>query len=231
MAAQRKRLSEPRRAGFLSRLRRRPDQDQDPGGLLLEDRPQCPVMRPPATEDPDAWVYTGPPPAMTAPQPMVPAPPPVDVGAIRRALASLHASPQKCAGDFYGYLFTASPALREMFPAVMCRQNERLFAALLKIGSLVGSPDLLSVYCRQLGADHRKYGVEPEHYAAVGDAMLRTLRRHCEAWDDRAEAAWAAAYTIVSDAMIAGAQSAGGPGHLARHGCSGTGCWPMTWRC
>jgi NAD(P)H-flavin reductase/hemoglobin-like flavoprotein len=187
--------------------------------MLLADGAQCPVMPPgDAGTEPGAWLYAPPAPLVVlagarpeVPAPEIPVPPPVDVAAIRRSLASLHASPQKCAGDFYGYLWAADPRLREMFPPVMCQQNERLFAALLKIGSLVDSPDLLSVYCGQLGSDHRKYGVTGEHYAAVGDALLRTLRRHCEAWDDRAEAAWTAAYAVVSAAMIAGAEAAAGP--------------------
>lgn len=211
MTAPRKRLSEHGKPGLLGWRRwGRPRGDPGPDSLLLDDGPRCPVMHAGSTEDPAAWTYPGPLPE-TAPRPVVPAPPPVDLDAIKRSLASLHAGAQKCAGDFYGYLFSANPVLRTMFPPQMCQQNERLFAALLKIASLAGSPDLLAVYCRQLGADHRKYGVRAEHYAAVGDALLRTLRRHCEVWGDRQEAAWAAAYTIVSDAMIAGAETAPGP--------------------
>lgn len=225
MAAPRKRLSEPGRPGRRGwRPWGRPRTADGPASMLLGDEPRCPVMHDggePGTSPlggPASWTWPAPAPLLVVagarherPAPEIPVPPPVDVAAIRLSLDSLHASPQKCAGDFYGYLFSSNPALREMFPPVMCRQNERLFAALLKIGSLVGSPDLLAVYASQLGSDHRKYGVTEEHYAAVGDALLRTLRRHCEAWGDRAEAAWAAAYAVVSGHMIAGAQAAAGP--------------------
>jgi NAD(P)H-flavin reductase/hemoglobin-like flavoprotein len=131
------------------------------------------------------------------------------------------AGPTLCAGDFYGYLFAACPHLREMFPPQMTVQNERLFAALLKMVSLLDRPDALARYLGQLGADHRKYGVRPEHYAPVGEALLRTLRRHCPAWGPAAEEAWATAYAAASDLMISGAESAPGPavycGQVVRH--------------
>ena len=150
-----------------------------------------------------------------------PPPPPLDIWAIRHSLESVTSSGSRVAGDFYGYLFTACPHVREMFPVVMSTQNERLFAAIVKITQLLDRPDTLGRYLTQLGADHRKYGVQPEHYAPVGDALIRTLRRHCENWDDRAEAAWMAAYTVASDAMIAGAQTCAGPpwyhGRVVRH--------------
>jgi NAD(P)H-flavin reductase/hemoglobin-like flavoprotein len=130
---------------------------------------------------------------------------------IRRSLVNMTADAQMCAGDFYGYLFNGCPHLREMFPPMMTTQNERLFGALLKIVSLLDAPDALARYLTQLGVDHRKYGVRPEHYPPVGDALLRTLRRHCPGWDDEMEAAWSAAYRLAADQMIFAAQTAGGP--------------------
>ncbi len=145
----------------------------------------------------------------------------LDSWAVRHSLSSLTAGPQRAAGDFYGYLFAACPSLREMFPAAMSQQNDRLFAAIVKIVSLLDAPDRLGRYLAQLGADHRKYDVRPEHYPPVGEALLRALRRHCGAWDDRAEAAWGGAYAVASDAMIAGAASCFGPpwwqGRVIRH--------------
>ena len=112
---------------------------------------------------------------------------------------------QDVAGTFYSRLFTKHPKLRCMFPAAMTSQNERLFRALMKIVALLDEPDRLARYLNQLGFDHRKYGVRPEHYAAVADALLYTLRRHCAVWGGEEEAAWTAAYQIAADAMIAGA--------------------------
>jgi NAD(P)H-flavin reductase/hemoglobin-like flavoprotein len=140
-----------------------------------------------------------------------PPPPPLNPLAVRQSLEGMTAGPRQCAGDFYGYLFTACPHLRDMFPPQMTVQNERLFAALMKMVELLDRPDALARYLTRLGADHRKYGVAPEHYALVGDALLRTLRRHCPNWDEAAEAAWATAYATASEMMISGAQTATEP--------------------
>lgn len=155
------------------------------------------------------------PPTLPDPSPLevppVRPPPPLNPLAAQQALEGMTGGARECAGDFYGYLFTACPHLRDMFPPQMTVQNERLFAALLKMASLLGVPDQLARYLGQLGADHRKYGVRPEHYAPVGEALLRTLRRHCPNWGEAAEEAWATAYAAASDMMIAGAQAAPGP--------------------
>src|SRR5512142_1660995 len=86
---------------------------------------------------------------------------------VRKSMALISGSPAECARDFYSFLFSASPALRSMFPPQMSHQNERLFAALVRIVELLEDQDGLAAYLAQLGADHRKYGVEPEHYTAV----------------------------------------------------------------
>jgi NAD(P)H-flavin reductase/hemoglobin-like flavoprotein len=150
-----------------------------------------------------------------------PAAPALDPLTVRQSLEGMTAGAKECAGDFYGYLFTVCPHLREMFPPQMNMQNERLFAALLKIAALIDQPDALGRYLGQLGADHRKYGVKPEHYAPVGDALLRTLRRHCPDWGEKQEEAWASAYATASQMMISGAAAAPGPatwkGRVVRH--------------
>lgn len=135
----------------------------------------------------------------------------IDPAAIRRSVEGMTADAQTTAGDFYGYLFSGCPHLREMFPPMMTTQNERLFAALLRIVALLDAPDALARYLAQLGADHRKYGVRPEHYAPVGEALLSTLRRHCPGWDEHMEESWAAAYKMASEQMIFAAQTAEGP--------------------
>jgi NAD(P)H-flavin reductase/hemoglobin-like flavoprotein len=137
--------------------------------------------------------------------------PQLDPDLITGSLGSMTAGPQTCAGDFYGYLFAAQPGLRGMFPPQMSVQNERLFGALVRIVSLLGKPYLLAGYLAQLGADHRKYGVSPEHYMPVGDALIRALRRHCKTWDESTERAWMTAYSMAADMMITGAEAQTGP--------------------
>ncbi|WP_157254139.1 globin domain-containing protein [Nonomuraea typhae] len=109
----------------------------------------------------------------------------------------------KAAAYFYGRLFAENPHLRGMFPPAMDVQRERLFGALTRIIWSLDSPGGLASYLGQLGRDHRKYGVIAEHYTAVGNALLATIRRFAaEVWTAEIEAAWIAAYTAAANLMI-----------------------------
>lgn len=57
-----------------------------------------------------------------------------------------------------------------------------------------------------LGAKHVGYGVLPEHYPIVGEALLSTLETALgEAWTTNVKDGWTAIYGFVSSTMIAGA--------------------------
>jgi NAD(P)H-flavin reductase/hemoglobin-like flavoprotein len=117
----------------------------------------------------------------------------------------------KAAAFFYGRLFAENPRLRAMFPPAMDMQRDRLFGALTRIVWLLDSPDGLAAYLGQLGRDHRKYGVVEEHYTAVGNALVATIRHFAaDMWTDEIEAAWVEAYGLASSAMIEAAAADAG---------------------
>jgi NAD(P)H-flavin reductase len=71
----------------------------------------------------------------------------------------------------------------------------------------LSTPEELASYLTQLGQDHRKYGVEPAMYDAVGEALIATLRAFAgSTFTDDAEQAWLQAYTAASSLMIRGAE-------------------------
>src|ERR1700712_70361 len=110
---------------------------------------------------------------------------------------------------FYSYLFLKYPQTREMFPPAMTRQRDRLLTALGRIVSDVDNVAQLAPYLGDLGRDHRKFGAIAGHYPAVGEALLATLKKFSgSAWTERLAADWAAAYGIVSGAMIDAADRA-----------------------
>ncbi|MEO3868133.1 globin domain-containing protein [Nonomuraea sp. B12E4] len=112
---------------------------------------------------------------------------------------------------FYGRLFAENPYLRGMFPPAMNVQRDRLFKALTRIVWSLDSPGSLAAFLGQLGRDHRKYGVLAEHYTAVGNALLATIRRFAaDVWDHEIEAAWVSAYTAAANLMIESAESDAG---------------------
>lgn len=107
---------------------------------------------------------------------------------------------------FYSHLFLGHPELRDMFPVSMSAQRDRLLNALGRIVSDVGNLDSLVPFLADLGRDHRKFGVSPEHYPAVGASLLAALTHFSgSAWNARLAADWAAAYGVIAEVMIGAA--------------------------
>ncbi|WP_091288656.1 globin domain-containing protein [Amycolatopsis xylanica] len=124
------------------------------------------------------------------------------VGLIRDAWDKAEPFLPEISQFFYGMLFTLAPATRDFFPINMEVQRGRLVRALVHIVQMVDRPDDLVPFLKQLGRDHRKFGVIPRHYEAVGTALLASLKNHLGPdWTPEVERAWAEAFTIVARAM------------------------------
>ncbi|MEU0789347.1 globin domain-containing protein [Amycolatopsis sp. NPDC005961] len=124
------------------------------------------------------------------------------VGLIRDSWAKSEPYIADISQFFYGMLFTLAPTTRDFFPINMEIQRGRLVRALVHIVQMVDRPDDLAPFLRQLGRDHRKFGVVPRHYEAVGTALLASLKNHLgREWTPEVERAWAEAFTIAARAM------------------------------
>jgi NAD(P)H-flavin reductase len=122
---------------------------------------------------------------------------------VRDSFAVVEPQSEKVAAYFYATLFAIAPATREMFPVNMQVQRSRLLRALVHVVQMVDRPDELLPFLRQLGRDHRKFGVVATHYEAVGMALLAAVKQYArEAWTEDVERAWAEAYTIMARAML-----------------------------
>ncbi|MFF9428602.1 globin domain-containing protein [Streptomyces sp. NPDC014746] len=147
-------------------------------------------------------------PASEPPRQERPAPPAQDADTsdaalLRRTMAEIEPIADTVTSHFYALLFLRHPALRALFPAAMDTQRDRLFAALLTAATHADDPVTLTTYLTHLGRGHRKYGTRPEHYPAVGEALIGALSRYAPStWGPRTEAAWVAAYTTISQIMI-----------------------------
>ncbi|WP_243725764.1 globin domain-containing protein [Actinomadura rubrisoli] len=126
---------------------------------------------------------------------------------LKESFSQLEAHSDKAASYFYGRLFAANPRLRALFPPAMTAQRDRLFHALTRIVWSQDNPSELESYLSRLGRDHRKYGVLPEHYPAVGAALIATLRVFAaDRWSPEAEESWTAAYRRAAGTMIEAAE-------------------------
>jgi hemoglobin-like flavoprotein len=89
---------------------------------------------------------------------------PLDPRLIQESFALVEESSDKIAGHFYALMFLEDPALRDMFPPMMDAQRDRLMGAIVRVVDQLHDPQSLVEYLRQLGRDHRKFGVRAEHY-------------------------------------------------------------------
>jgi hemoglobin-like flavoprotein len=108
---------------------------------------------------------------------------------------------------FYSHLFLSHPELRAMFPITMAQQRDRLVGALGQIVSRVDQLDEVTAFIQQLGRDHRRFSVVPEHYNAVGASLLATLKQFLgAAWTEELAQDWAAAYGVIARVMVEAAE-------------------------
>jgi len=128
-----------------------------------------------------------------------------DRAALREAWALVSDQSDKLVSTFYAELFVRLREAPTMFPASMTAQRQEFGKALLQ-WVVTDDPDAMSAHLQQLGADHRKFDVEPRHYEVAGAALAsawKTLARN--RWTQRHEAAVLGSYTRLASTMLDGA--------------------------
>nr|WP_202492613.1 globin domain-containing protein [Streptomyces sp. SID7813] len=130
-----------------------------------------------------------------------------DVALVRASLTVVTPHVSELAAHFYSILFSRYPQVRDLFPAELDVQRERLVRALLRIVELVDDPDNLVAFCSRLGRGHRKFGTQSGHYPAVGECLLQALSHFAgPAWHPALATAWQRAYTAAADVMVRAAE-------------------------
>ena len=108
------------------------------------------------------------------------------------------------AAEFYRRLFELAPDTKPLFSNDMTQQGRKLFLTLATVVDALDRLDTIVPVARELAIRHVTYGAKERHYAAVGAALIETLRAGLgPAFDRDTETAWLAAYTILSDTMLA----------------------------
>ncbi|MEM8577470.1 MAG: globin domain-containing protein [Pseudomonadota bacterium] len=114
------------------------------------------------------------------------------------------------ARQFYTRLFTAAPAVRPLFQSDMDAQGAKLVATLNFIVDHLDAPETLLPAAEALALRHVDYGVQADHYGAVGGALIETLQALLGPdMTSEAQRAWAETYTGLTDHMIAAAYPKG----------------------
>ncbi|MGH3720011.1 MAG: globin domain-containing protein [Pseudonocardiaceae bacterium] len=131
---------------------------------------------------------------------------------IRESYAQVQSRAEDVAQFFYAMLFAIAPDTRELFSANMQVQRSRFVRGLAHVVQNVDRPDELVPFLRQLGRDHRKFGVLAQHYDAMGTALVTALKQYAgPAWTLQVETAWRDAYGLVAKTMQEAAEAERGP--------------------
>lgn len=114
----------------------------------------------------------------------------------------------QAAALFYGRLFETAPDTRALFSGDMSSQGQKLMGAIAMVVNSLDEIEAIVPAVQELAKRHVAYGVRPEHYSLVGAALLWTLEQGLgDGFTPEIEAAWAAAYSALSQTMIAAAYS------------------------
>jgi NAD(P)H-flavin reductase/hemoglobin-like flavoprotein len=106
---------------------------------------------------------------------------------------------------FYAELFYRLPEAMRMFPSSMSQQRQDFGKALVQ-WVLADDAETMRTHLDQLGADHRKFDVEPRHYEVAGAALVSAWKTVAgPAWTPSHEAAVIGSYTRLASMMIDGA--------------------------
>lgn len=109
----------------------------------------------------------------------------------------------------YGRIFVLAPESRALFGADIRPQEKRLMIAVKIAVNGLGRLDEITPFLVKLGARHVRYGVRPEHFAVVAEALLWTLEQGLgEAFTADVRDAWVAAWNVIADAMLTGMRQA-----------------------
>jgi nitric oxide dioxygenase len=127
---------------------------------------------------------------------------------VRSSFAKVGALGDRAAVLFYDRLFELDPSLKALFGGDPAAQRAKLMVALRTVVGALDRLDQILPMVRDLGRRRAHYGVEPEHYATVGAALIWTLEQGLGPdFTLATRRAWIAAYSLLAWTMIAAAEA------------------------
>ena len=130
---------------------------------------------------------------------------PTQVQLIRSSWAAVEPIADDAATLFYARLFELDPSLTHLFRHTdMPKQRKVLMQTLAVVVKSIDRLEQLVPAVQALGRRHTGYGVQAEHYATVGAALIWTLERGLgDAFTTEVREAWETAYGTLASVMIA----------------------------
>lgn len=129
---------------------------------------------------------------------------PRDIDLVQSSFAKVVPIADTAAKLFYGRLFEIAPEVKPLFKGDMAEQGRKLMTTLAVVVNGLRNLEAVLPAAKALAVKHVAYGVKPEHYQPVGEALIWTLEQGLgEAFTPETKNAWLAAYGALSGVMIA----------------------------
>ena len=125
---------------------------------------------------------------------------------------------EKVAEIFYAELFAIDPSLRQKFKGDMKDQHQKLLSALALVIRSLHAPERIVGAAQKLAIKHLDYGVIPQHYTYVGNALIRTLKKGLgPEFTPELQEAWVNSFRMLAKVMK---QAAYGDDAIGRKGAA-----------
>jgi hemoglobin-like flavoprotein len=128
-----------------------------------------------------------------------------DIALVRATFARVVPIQSAAADIFYDRLFEVSPKLRELFPADLRGQKQKLMQMIATAVGGLNNLNQLVPAVKALGGRHSSYGVTTEHYRLVEEAHWTLERGLGQDFTPEVRSAWAKVYHVLAATMQAGA--------------------------
>jgi methyl-accepting chemotaxis protein len=139
----------------------------------------------------------------------------LDVEVLRASFDLLAPRAEELVTRFYDLLFERHPAVEPLFANTTREQQEKhLLQALKLVVANLEKPEVLADVLPALGRKHQGYGAVPEHFGAVAETLMDTMKEFAgRKWTKKVATAWADALNAVASIMIGGYEEAADTAH------------------
>jgi hemoglobin-like flavoprotein len=127
---------------------------------------------------------------------------PRQVQLIQESFTKVEPIAEQAAEIFYNKLFEYDPKLRPLFKSDLKDQGRKLMTTLKVAVNGLNDLEKLVVVLQQLAERHVGYGVKPEDYTPVGNALLFTLKTGLGPdWNPELRQAWVDVFRLMATVM------------------------------
>ena len=127
-----------------------------------------------------------------------------DIAIVREDWEKFERVADQAAALLYERLFALDRKLRLLFPLDLEEQKLKIIRILGASIYGLSDPDVLVPILHTLGRKHVAYGVRPQDYATLSEALLWTLKQNLgAAFDEEHEAAWTRVCAVLAQHMQA----------------------------